>query len=263
MFQLRQRGSYGQRVPEHGAEAGGKRVTGPHYCAGGGPGCVDARMSTISAIVGGRTVRAIIDTGCSTTVVSKAVVEPSKLDHVSESVQMMDGSEAKVRFRATVPIECSGKRIVCQVLVVPEVIGSRADMLLGMDAISQLGGVGVPSRGGTPKFGRVEHQAAVGMSDQPASVRVEDADFTVSFDGRCWTAAWKWKSDRAPPEMIRQPASYASAKQFEDEVDQELSDWKKNGWLIPFTGEPRAFCRSWQSNRRPWGRSDPFWITEQ
>ena len=66
-------------------------------------------MSTISAIVGGRTVRAIIDTGCSTTVVSKAVVEPSKLDRVSESVQMMDGSEAKVWFRATVPIKLSGK----------------------------------------------------------------------------------------------------------------------------------------------------------
>ena len=114
-------------------------------------------------------------------------------------------------------------------------------MLLGMDAISQIGGVWVPGHGGTPRFGRVEHQAAAGMSDQPASVRVEDADFTVSFDGRCWTAAWKWKSDWAPPEMIRQPASYASAKQFEDEVDQELSDWKKNGWLIPFTGEPRAF----------------------
>ena len=41
--------------------------------------------------------------------------------------------------------------------------------------------------------------------------------------------------------MIRQPASYASAKQFEDEVDQELSDWKRNGCLIPFTGEPKVF----------------------
>jgi len=161
MFQLRQRESYDQRVPGHGTEAAGKRVTGPHYCASGGPGCVDARMSTISAIVGERTVRAIIDTGCSTTVVSKAVIEPSKLDRISASVQMMDGSEAKVRFRVTVPIECNGKRIVFQVLVVPEVIGSRADILLGMDAISQLGECGCPVAAAPQDL----NQAAVGMSD--------------------------------------------------------------------------------------------------
>ena len=80
-------------------------------------------------------MRELVDTGCSTTVVAKSCVPPSKLIRGRQSVQKIDGSESSKKFRASIPIECDGRRIECNVLVEPEVIASRAEVLLRMDAI--------------------------------------------------------------------------------------------------------------------------------
>ena len=71
-------------------------------------------------------------------------------------------------------------------------------------------------------------------------MRIDDSDFIAEFDGRSWTALWKWKSGEEPPESLGGAVAYALAKQYEEEVSQELSEWKKNGWLIPFNGKAKA-----------------------
>ena len=76
----------------------GKRSSGSRCCAGGGPGHGDARIMIIPVTMGGREVRAIIDTGCSTTIVAETLVPKSELIQVKETVQMMDGSLVSVRF---------------------------------------------------------------------------------------------------------------------------------------------------------------------
>jgi len=80
----------------------------------------------------------------------------------------------------------------------------------------------------------------VGRVKQLARTQIDDSDFIAEFDGRSWTALWKWKNGEEPPESLRGAAAYALAKQYEEEVSQELSEWKKNGWLIPFNGKAKA-----------------------
>jgi len=134
----------------------------------------------VPVTVGGRAVRVIVNKGCSITIMAETVVPKSELVQVKETVQMMDGSLVSVRFRAATTIECGGRRIDCNVQVVPEVIALRCEMLLGMDVIEKLGGVWVPGRGKAPRFGCTEHHVAVGVTGEPVTAQLEDVDFQPS-----------------------------------------------------------------------------------
>jgi len=79
-----------------------------------------------------------------------------------------------------------------------------------------------------------------GQSGHIASKCQQRKTDPTEFDGRSWTAAWKWKSGEAPSESLGGAAAYASVKQHEKEVSQELAEWKKNGWLIPFKDTAKA-----------------------
>ena len=87
--------------------------------------------------------------------------------------------------------------------------------------------------------------AAVGKMDtsQPGRSQfdqIDDVDFTARFDGRHWQVEWKWRDDEGPRQLPAQPAVYESAMEHAEEVDTELLEWRKNGWLVPYNGEVRG-----------------------
>jgi transposase InsO family protein len=107
-------------------------------------------------------------------------------------------------------------------------------MILGMDAIKQLGGLhvssaGVPSFGSQDQIHKVPPVEAVGMVEASPSVQVEDVDFVALFNGERWTVKWKWKSDE--PILKNQCAQYNISDECKTQYDEEMESWIKDGWL--------------------------------
>ena len=90
MFQLRSGGPH-CKVPVLQNRPSGKRIGSPHYCMGREPGCGDARLVFVPLNVCGMTVRTMVDAGCSTSVLARALVTSAKLVRLEE-VRMMEES---------------------------------------------------------------------------------------------------------------------------------------------------------------------------
>ena len=84
-----------------------------------------------------------------------------------------------------------GPQVAVQALVVDgELLGY--DLLLGMDSITQLGGITVNDTGNI-RFSRREKRIC-------AAITLDEADFHAEYDWdtNAWTALWKWSGDQPP-----------------------------------------------------------------
>lgn len=70
--------------------------------------------------------------------------------------------------------------------------------------------------------------------------QIDDVDFMARFDGRQWKVEWKWRDDGGPGRLPTQAAEYKSAREHAEKVDAELSEWCRNGWLVPYHGTVRG-----------------------
>lgn len=89
-------------------------------------------------MVEGRRVRALVDSGCSTTVLAVGVVGQCKKN--SMSLMAVDGREIKCWGTAEVELTVENVRVRVQALVLEKVIDG-IEVVMGMDVISQLGEV--------------------------------------------------------------------------------------------------------------------------
>lgn len=62
------------------------------------------------------------------------------------------------------------------------------DVIIGMDAINEMGGVTLKKV--EIKFGNVHCAVA---AHQPNVCKIEDKNFEANFDGEKWTVRWKWR----------------------------------------------------------------------
>ena len=120
------------------------------------------------------------------------------------------------------------------------------DMILGMNAISSLGGVSITSRGEVNfLYPESSHSCGEVFPTCAANISVVQRDFRVSFDQKqqAWTAEWHWPCQE-PPDLVSHVDQYPMSPEvragFEDEIDQ----WIEKGWLQPYDetryGPPRA-----------------------
>ena len=199
----------------------------------------------MSILVEGKPAAGLLDTGCSQTIVAERLVR-----HVSkqgETQVCVVGGVAVSCACASIGLEISGVKLQLDALVLNELVPGF-DVLLGMDAISHLGGVTVSSEGlrflgAIDKFDPPAKEFCCAVqtgsddSSHPLSTRkptalvVEVVDFSARFDGECWTVSWKWK-DSAPC-LQNQVAGYSVKPEFEDKFHESLDLWVKNGWLQP------------------------------
>ena len=107
-------------------------------------------MPLVVVRVGGKQATALVDSGCSTTVVTNRLVSGLELLDADEKVKMMDGSIVKVQQKSQVKIQCGEESAEVRALVVPQLVGFDIDVLLDMDVIKQLGGAWVPGGVGRP-----------------------------------------------------------------------------------------------------------------
>ena len=196
---------------------------------------------------GGRAVRALVDTGCTTTMVRFSLVA----ERLGES-WMSAFDERKVRCGGERPVnlEVGGTPVEVSAVAIEHLVGDL-DVVLGMDVIEQLGGVMV--RNGGVDFGverclmarnegyravteregpggpqRVEDLAEAlhgdhGEAEEAAEIcTIEEKDFRAKFDGGpILTNKVSW---------YERDLSGRKKEEFEREVDR----WVEEGILMPW-----------------------------
>ena len=100
-------------------------------------------LPIIEVLVGGREVRELVDMGCTTTMVRSSLVG----ERVGESwMSVFDGRKVRCGGERPVNLEVRGTPVEVSAVAIEHLVGDL-DVVLGMDAIEQLGGVMVRNDG--------------------------------------------------------------------------------------------------------------------
>ena len=185
-------------------------------------------VPVIMAEVNGNQVRALVDTGCTNSMVTQRVAGRV---HGEKEMVAFDGRRVRCKGTSTARVRVGDETMQLQVTVAEQLVGG-VDLVLGMDVISMLGGVRVQKN--TVCFGETVCAAAV----TSAPPDISDPDFEAYYDGKAWTVRYLW-NERGPPELKNTVSEYRhnlndeQRRQYEAEVDR----WVEEGILRPWTGE--------------------------
>ena len=189
----------------------------------------------VSVRVDGRSCRALVDTGCTDTLVFEGCCQ--RWSPRAISMTTVNGGTLRCSGAASVSVECQGQCVTLAALVVPErPLGM--DLVLGMSGIAALGGVSLR----TPTDVSFRVAAAV---TRPG-LKVDAPDFSAEFnpDSGVWTVGWKWAGGAGPECLANTVPQYAVPAAARQAFDAELAEWMANGWLQPYDegsdGPPRG-----------------------
>ena len=196
------------------------------------------QMPIVAVNINGCFRRALVDTRCTTTIVHSTVVAERRSG--SSYVIAFDGSVVQCKESGGLEITVGEVTITVDAIVVERIV-KGVDVVLGLDAITQLGGVTIYN--GMIKFGHVHVTATAcvetisELADNNEACIIRDTDFLAKFDGEFWTVEWFWKNKK-PPKLTNTIGLYnrglegRKKEQFEKAVDQ----WIEEGILMPWNG---------------------------
>ena len=201
-------------------------------CANGDPVQMVASgvkdVPVILAEVNGNQVRALVDTGCTNSMVTQRVAGRV---HGQKEMVAFDGRRVRCKGTSVAQVKVGDEVMQLEVTVAEQLVGG-VDFVLGMDVISMLGGVRVQKH--TVCFGDTLCAAAV----TSAPPDISDPDFEAFYDGKVWTVRYLW-NERGPPVLKNTVSEYRhklsddQRRQYEAEVDR----WVEEGILRPWKGE--------------------------
>ncbi len=175
---------------------------------------------------------ALVDSGS-----SKSIASPSILPRTcmvpsgSKCVMTVDGGSSPVVGSGTLQVKIGEKteKIHCLVL---EKLLPGCELLLGMDAIQQFGGVCIGSNR-LVKFGVTNEVVCVAADEPSAAVTmiVEDKDFCANFSGGVWTVRWKWTQQ--PVLEGKSVGCYRIPEKIQEDFDSAIERWIAEGILEP------------------------------
>ncbi|KAF0303348.1 Intracisternal A-particle Pol-related polyprotein [Amphibalanus amphitrite] len=199
---------------------------------------VRGALPTVQLLVNGQRRVAVIDSGCSCTIIHESCCASWRRCGVT--VMAVNGSRLPSSgvTEVAVQLKSGGPAVTPSAVVVPDKpLG--VDMLVGMTGIAALGGVtvraaddvvfgaserpdvAVPGPGGVPP-----RCSAV----TPPALTVEERDFTVTYDAKSqhWTVAWKWRNGAEPGCLRNGVPQYGVPAEARQEFDAELpTAWLK------------------------------------
>jgi len=182
-------------------------------------------MPYVNVKVNSVNVKALIDSGCSRSIVSSSLVSRLGVDTVScsERITLMDGSNSESKKHCTVLVNFLGKVLGLDCLVSNLLFDF--EILLGMDAICSSGGISIN------KNGYVSLEQCCTAS---SSLFIDDPDFTADFVDGHWLAKWKWR-DGVEPRLKNSVAQYKVGSQYLGRYEAEVEEWIKKGWLESYS----------------------------
>ena len=158
----------------------------------------------------------------------------------SSSVIAFDGSAIQCKRRGRPEITV-GEEIITVDAIVVESIAKGVDIVLGLDAITQLGGITIHN--GMITFGHVQIISTAcadpisELADANNACNIKYNDFLAKFNGEFWTVESFWKNQMLPMltntiGLYKRGLEGRKKEQFEKAVDQ----WIEEGILIPWNG---------------------------
>lgn len=190
-------------------------------------------MPIIDVIAGGQHIRALVDTGCSRSVVAPWVC--AARGDVAP-VGAVNGHDVTCIGSAIIPIVVDSVTSMVDCVVAEEMLDG-IDACLGVDFIDKLGGL-VYSNGGVC-FPHAKQVVAAAVNEpEPNLLRIDDTDFVATFDGKRWVVKWCWR-DGKPPELVNTVQLYKSTQTEKTQVafNQEIDRWISKGWLKECTNQ--------------------------
>ena len=187
-------------------------------------------VPVIQVQLNGRPVQALVDTGCTRSMVRVGLCHKTESNTV---LVAFDNSKVRCSGIAHVEVGVGNMSVRQEVLVMDKIVG-EIDMVIGMDVIERLGGVKVSGR--QVQFG-VKNVCAVTGEEKRKPVIV-DKDFEAFFDGDHWEIRYFWNEKGAP--VLKNTVSEYSSKLDDDkrkQYDAELDRWIADGILVPWEGE--------------------------
>ena len=180
----------------------------------------------------GMRATALIDTGCTTTLLSPKLTRGCGGSRTT--IRTVDGTEVKCRGTRQIEIELGGERLTTKAIIMERLIND-IDIIIGMDVICRLGGLTV--KNGQVKFG--ETYCAV-AAEEKNCCEIEDKDFKAVFDGKKWTVEWRWKGE--PPLLENKVEYYKTPLEERERVEyeKEVERWIAEGILLPWRGEVKG-----------------------
>ena len=175
--------------------------------------------------VDGQECTALIDSGCSQTLGSKAVCRFWK--RKSAGVLTADGRTLNCRGSGKIKVEVGRVPAVDIEVLVVDKQPLGFDLLLGIDAIKLLGGIYLTESG----------EARFGGLNRCATISIDEPDFSVTYDrkNKEWTASWKWVNGHSPSELSSSVQEYVVPCHARDAYENEILQWQRNGWLLPYS----------------------------
>ena len=132
----------------------------------------------------GRKLRALIDTGCTTTL---GIPEIAEDWNCKSRITVVDGGDVDCKGISLVKLVVCGMKLNINAVVMDRMV-EGIGLVMGMDAIRQLGGVLI--NGDEVDFGAAKCAVAVYLSKdcevgkEKEEMIIEDQDFRAEFDGR-------------------------------------------------------------------------------
>lgn len=204
-------------------------------------------LPLITVNVNGVNIKALVDSGCEQSVVLERFCNQIGVAPCGPErrVLMLNGQITKCRGEAQLAVQVRNRHLSVKCLIAPMLVGG-CSLILGMDAISKLGGVTItrnkqvmfPAVEPTTEVGKVSAvSVGVGVdrfdktltSNSTGELFVSDTDFNAKFDGKKWTVRWKWENGE--PTLQNQCGQYAVKDKFKQSYHEQIQQWINDGWL--------------------------------
>ena len=206
----------------------GKRASGVGSAGSCGPRYGDLIRNVL---LDGRRVRALIDTGCSVTLIDKNVVGNRSVSN--ESIELETMERRALRTRGVVrllSLTCDGVELGPVNAHIVSMLPLNVDLVIGLDVIAR---VGISVRANGYGVGVFFDRGRVACAGNAKALRVEDTDFSTWFDDNHWTVKWAWKDDRRANESHIEGYDGHVPEHCRDAFDAEIQQWVEEGILIP------------------------------
>ena len=122
--------------------------------------------------------RALIDTGCTATLIHSDFLNVCKGTSIIEAV---NGKEVICRGVSTVTMEIRGRLLRVEAIVINGII-EGVDVIVGMNVIRQLGGVTAVGFREVHCAVSTQPTAMTRKRSEPSPCKIKDKDFNASFD---------------------------------------------------------------------------------
>ena len=177
--------------------------------------------------VDGQECTALINSGCSQTLVSKAVCCFWK--QKSAGVLTADGRTLNCQGYCKIKVEPDQ---VLAINIEALVVGKQLlgfDLLLGIDVIKELGGVYL-TESSKVRFEGLNRCAAISINELVFSV-------TYDHSNKKLTASWEWVNGHSPSKLNNSVQEYVVPCHTKYAYENEILQWQWNGWLLPYSEE--------------------------